>query len=529
MRRSRLLLAVATAALALPATAAARTSMEAPPFRVLIVDHLSARELRSLAARGAVGLLVPGVGPTTNRRRALAALERGSELDAYLGGVPSGPRLLAASDAAAAPGGSGLIVLSLPPAGAPRPNDRRYPIAVVGGGFHGLLRSPTTRIDGLVSIVDVAPTVLGRQHGALTSVAGHDAVARLAVLDHQVHANNRLKLAALIIVACTLSLLAAVRPRAAIPSVLAALLSSIIAGAGHITSEPLIVAVLVVGMLGGGLALERICRDDGRLLAAIVAVLLVHVVLLVVRPDWVALTPLGPTQNSRFWGIGNQLETLLLAPLLVGAVLARRLYGTVGFGAFALFVLALVTDNRLGSDAGGAIVFGVALAFVGARLLRIGVRGFATLLLLAATVVLTLVSLNLRAPGPDHLRSAFADGLPSLLAVIRNRVPLAYLPALHHWPLVLPLAVWFAFAFAVVLRISDRQARQMVLASGLAVAVSLLVNDSAAYELTGGVAVLAAVGRFSPAADPIVVHVPAPVAMSAQAIPSENRQSGGGF
>ena len=37
------------------------------------------------------------------------------------------------------------------------------------------------------------------------------------------------------------------------------------------------------------------------------------------RPDWVALTPLGPTQNSRFWGIGNQLETLLLAPLLAGA------------------------------------------------------------------------------------------------------------------------------------------------------------------------------------------------------------------
>ena len=47
-----------------------------------------------------------------------------------------------------------------------------------------------------------------------------------------------------------------------------------------------------------------------------VAVLVVHLVLLAARPEWVALTPLGPTQNSRFWGIGNQLETLLLAPLL---------------------------------------------------------------------------------------------------------------------------------------------------------------------------------------------------------------------
>jgi len=49
-----------------------------------------------------------------------------------------------------------------------------------------------------------------------------------------------------------------------------------------------------------------------------------------------------------------------------------------GFVAFSLLTLTLVTDNRLGSDGGGAIVFGIALAFVGMRVLRLGVRGFAS-------------------------------------------------------------------------------------------------------------------------------------------------------
>jgi hypothetical protein len=32
----------------------------------------------------------------------------------------------------------------------------------LGGGFHGPLQSATTKIPGLVSIVDIAPTALGR-------------------------------------------------------------------------------------------------------------------------------------------------------------------------------------------------------------------------------------------------------------------------------------------------------------------------------------------------------------------------------
>src|SRR5436305_15061926 len=98
------------------------------------------------------------------------------------------------------------------------------------------------------------------------------------------------------------------------------------------------------------------------------------------RPEWQAINPFGPTQNSRFWGIGNQVETLLLAPLLAGAVLARRRFGVAGFLLFGFFGLVEMTDNRLGADGGGAILLGVALPVLGWRPFRLRLAGFLALL-----------------------------------------------------------------------------------------------------------------------------------------------------
>jgi len=473
-----------------------------PTFDVVLVEGMSPAQLHSLARRGAVGLLVPGSGSLTDRRSALASLVRGADVNPYIRGRIAGRPVLSVVHRDAPPLRPYTIVVALPPGGRLRSNDRRFPIAVLGGGFHGILTSPTTRIPGLVSIVDVAPTALGRARGALSSLRSTTPIADLHRLDGRIHANNRLKLPTLIIVACALLLLAAVRPRVGVPAVLAALATSLVAGAANVTSEPLLVAMVVVGTLGGGLALARACRSEGRLLVAILAVMAAYLVLLVLHPDWVAITPLGPTQNSRFWGIGNQLETLLLAPVLVGAAIAGRRWGVPGFAAFAVLSLVLVTDNRLGSDGGGAMVFGVALAFVGARVLRIGARGFAVLLACFGALALGIVLLDLGSPGPDHLRSAFAHGVPGLLAVAANRVPLAYAPALRQWVILVPVALSFAAAFALALRLSRRRGADLVLGAGLAILASLLVNDSAPYELTAGVAVLAALARFGLPAQP---------------------------
>jgi hypothetical protein len=496
-RRSPVLavLAVAVAALAAvqaPA-AGARTLPAQQPFRVLVLPHLTDSQLRALAKQGAVGLLVPGVGPTTNRRRALAGLVRGEQVNARLGGVPSGAPLIATTAATGTPTGHPVIAVTLPPRGRPVPNDRRYRIVVLGRGYSGLLESRTTRIPGLVSIVDIAPTALGRSKGSLLSTASHDPVVALKSLDRQIHSSNRLKFAVLMIVAGMAGLLALLYPAAALLAIPAALLTSLAVGASGSGNEVFVCAAMSIGTLLGGVALARVCRSEGSLLALLLFVLALHLVLLSAAPDVVALSPLGPTQNSRFWGVGNQLETMLLIPALVGAALAGKRFGLPGFVFVAALAVVTVAGNGFGADGGGAIVLGVAFAFLGSGLGRVGLRGHMVSLLCASTAVLGLVWYDLRAGGPDHLRSAFSHGLGGLLAVATNRVPLAYEPALHHWYLLLPFGLLFVAVLALVLRRSVTTGRrELVWAFALAIGVSLLVNDSAAYVLIGGTAGLAA-------------------------------------
>ena len=50
----------------------------------------------------------------------------------------------------------------------------------------------------------------------------------------------------------------------------------------------------------------------------------------------------------------------------------------------------------------------------------------------------------------------------------------------------------------------------MLLAFGVAIVASLLVNDSAAYELAAGIAVVGALARFAPAPAPARAPVLAP-------------------
>src|SRR5947208_5448051 len=153
-------LAAAAVALAAPGAASARQNPTGENFRVVVLDRISDATFATLAQRGAIGLLRPSYGPTTNRRRALAELVRGTEVSARLGGVPKGKPLIDAQKASVFPNCRMCIVVQLPPRGAPTSNDRLYRIAVIGRNFHGLLTSPTTQIPGLVSIVDIAPTAL---------------------------------------------------------------------------------------------------------------------------------------------------------------------------------------------------------------------------------------------------------------------------------------------------------------------------------------------------------------------------------
>jgi len=499
-------------ALAVPGTAAARQSPPGEKLRVVVVDRMSDATFAELARRGAVGLMRPGYGPTTNRRRALAELVRGSEVNARLGGVPTGKPLINTNKAEVYPNCKLCIVVQLPPRGRPIANDRLYRIAVIGGGFHGLLTSPTTHIPGLVSIVDIAPTDLpGHPASTLRFTASNDAVGQLSRLGHAIHSNNRLKFAVLFILAGVLLALALLGLRAALTAVPAALLVNLALGMGQVSNEVLLCAAISAGTALVAFWLARLCRSETALLALYGGVVALYAFVMVTRPEWQAVNPFGPTQNSRFWGIGNQVETLLLAPLLAGAFLARRRFGIVGFVVFGVFGLVVMTDNRLGADGGGAIALGVALAVLGTRLFKLGAKGFVGLLASSALAVLWIVSRGLAEPGPNHLRSAFADHGAGLVSSLESRVPLSYLPALHAWQMVLPLLLVLAIAFALAWRFAkQRSTRDLLLAFGVAIVTSLLVNDSAAYELTAGIAVIGAFARFAPAPAPARARVLAP-------------------
>jgi hypothetical protein len=512
---------VLLAAVAAPASGQARTVPRPQTFAVWIVDGLTIHDLEAIGRRGAVGLLEPAAGPRTNRRRALAALLRGAVRNARLGGVPAGRPVIEAHRGSGLPTGHPVIVLSLPPAGKPVLNDRRYPIAIIGRGYHGLLTSPTTRIPGLVSIVDVAPTVLERPGSAMGSTGSADPDAVLGRLDRTIASNNRVKLPALFVVAGCTALLALLGGSLGLAALVAALGGSLALGALGVTDGARLLVCLALSTLLGGALLGRLLRSSRALLAGVVAVCALYALAMVYAPAWAAINPLGPTQNSRFFGIGNQVETLLLAPLIASAAFAGRRYGIAGFALLAGLALVGVADNRLGADGGGAVVLGVVFSVLVARLARLRWIGLATSLLVSAAAVLGLVWFDLRIGGPNHLRSAFGHGITGLADVARNRIPLAYEPALAQWYLTGPTALAFVVISVLSLRGDHPAGRRSALVALIAgVATSLLVNDSAGYVLVGGCSAIVALRACPHAFGPLRRLAPAPARPIVEAAPA---------
>src|SRR5262245_62381926 len=127
---------------------------------------------------GAVGLLVPGAGSTVTREGAVSSLLRGKTVSSLLGGRASGKLLIHLSRQDAPPV---TIYVVLPPPGRTH-NTRRYPIAIVGGGYRpgSLLVSSTTRIPGLISIADVAPTAVDLERGRTPAITSRDLAVPVA-------------------------------------------------------------------------------------------------------------------------------------------------------------------------------------------------------------------------------------------------------------------------------------------------------------------------------------------------------------
>jgi hypothetical protein len=471
-----------------PAGAGAQT------LRVVIVPGLDVADLRALERRGAVGLLVPGAGPETSARSARAALERGAVRNSLRGGLPSGPVLITAETGQVPRAGS-AIVLALP-RGGEQPNDRRYPIAVLGPGYRGLLTSESTRISGLVTIADVAPTALGRS-GALGSTPEAHPTDTLERLDDRVDRNNDARNTLLRLVAALVLVLALVAPRAAVLGVALVLVVNLALGAVPVGSEWLLIAASGLAVLAGG-ALARVVRSPAAVAAVLTGTLAAYFVAFLADERWVALSPLGPTQNARFYGVSNLLETLLLVPALVGgALLARRRLALLVPVVILAFIV--VAGNRFGADGGGAVVLAVGFAVLAAALAGLRRRALAPVVGAALALAVAAIALEAALGASSHVTRALEGGPVGLAADLRDRVELSFARATARWQNAAIVVAGVAALTLLGVRLlrSPRPLRDraLPLAFLAAIATSLVVNDSPVDVVLAGLACYVAVLR----------------------------------
>jgi hypothetical protein len=318
-------------------------------------------------------------------------------------------------------------------------------------GRPGLLVDPNTRIPGLVArSTPRAELTVRRDPRPSDTVAALEADLRSA---HDARA------AANVAVASILGLLAlvAIGSRSPFVARAAVLYAPAAIGLGLASRSALVIGF---GALALSLAAAVPARAFRPLLAAVFAAALL---VLWHWPVTNALATIGPHPDGghRFYGVTNQVETMLLAPALVAGLAA------------APFALVAVAWSKAGADGGGLLVYatGYATTLV-QRFGRVTPRRAA---LAAAAVIIfgvALVAVDAATGGSSHVTRALGGGLPGDLA---HRVNVSY----HGVTRSVGAFLMFAFGaalLALVLRVRDRPPRVDAMLAALA--VSFVVNDT---------------------------------------------------
>ncbi len=505
IRRAAILLCLLACAAAATGTARASndfTGHHRQVIPVVVVKGLSLADLQGLAQEGAVGLLVPNAGPRTSAGDAFAGMVRGVLYNARLP-RPHDLVLIHVTKANRIPAHGPLIVVGLPPERTTK-NGTRYPVAVLGPGWHGTLSSSLTRVPGLVSMADIARTALQTPH-ALHAKPSGGAAASVLRLESRIEVARSSALAATLVVLGLLVAFALFFPAGAPAALGAALAANLALGwaAGGSTAPRIVLLGLCT--VAGGILGVRFLRSRVALGFALVGILAAYAVVMAVHPWALSLAPLGPELTSRFYGVSNLLETLLLVPALLGAKLlgerSAKLpgerFGWLAFGAVGLLALTTIAENRLGDDGGGAIVVAASFAVLAVAISSARWRVIVPALVLGVAAAVALLGADAASTTSDHLRGALDGGLGGLAHVAENRVPLSYDRMFEQWYLVFPAAIALAVGVAVVRSAQSRREAAVPVALLAGLAVSVLVNDSpAAVSLAGLTALLAVEGGF---------------------------------
>jgi len=464
-----------------------------PNTVAVVVKPASAAVFRSPDA--AHGLLVVGAGPTVSRRGSLASLVRGEMgLSIVRGGLPSGKPLIAIANRPA----HTTFYVVLPPPGRHH-NVRRYPIAVMGRGYRGILTDTSTRLTGLISIADVARSAQALERGktpAIRAKLASDPLGQLARFDrrlaqaHDSRLGGMLVLVGLMLGLSLVSLFTRVRGLARatllVPSTCIAA-SVGLSAAGVATPWQ---ATLGVGVAGGLGALAGGILLPPRLPLALGLTALYTFLFIVMwtHPEWNALASIGPHPDGggRFYGITNQVETLLLPPALVLGALAGPLLPVV-----AIAVSGGVAASRVGADGGGLVVYLAGFLVLWLRLRHLPARRAALATAAAAGAALLLVGIDAATGGSSHVTKAVGGGPGTLFGDLGHRLHVSAAGVAHTWNSALLFSLGVV-GLAVLACLRPR--RPLLDAYLVALVVSLLVNDTPTDVMGWGG--LAAVGLW---------------------------------
>ena len=344
----------------------------------------------------------------------------------------------------------------------------RTPVALLGK--RGLLTSDSTRIDGLVTPEDVAA-------GRLRVAPEADPAAALRTLDRRIERNDHWHLPLTIGLAVLLIGLAFVRPRLALRALLVVL-------AANLWLSPVLALAAGVAVLVLPLGL------------ACAAILTAYLVAMGLDTETVALSPFGPSQSGRYYGINNLLETMLLAPAIVGAALLGR----AGIGVAAL-AFVTIGGNRFGADGGGLVVLAAAYIVLVLRLQgrRVTWRFAAIAAAGAAALALLVLGIDAATGGSSHVTGSVGDGPGALAGDIADRIERSVRSSAS----LGGAAVVFG-SLAILVAIALRVRREPILVAFLAgLAVSLVVNDTPADVLGMGAAIAIALAHHPPQRVPL--------------------------
>jgi hypothetical protein len=408
-------------------------------------------------------------------------------------------------------------------------SDPPVPIGIAGRGFNGTLTSDSTRMDGYVLSTDVAPTILDhfgiptpaemsgqpiRAEGNVDVAAIESLGARMEVISSRrgpvIGLNIVVWLAALALVAL-LSRGRLARPAVRVTGLAIVYLPLVLLLGSALetgeTAERLLVLLLSPALAALTLVFLRGYRA---LAVASGLTVLAYAIDVIAGSPLTSLSLLGPNPGLgvRFYGIGNELEALLVVLAVAGtgaglAAFAPRAPARASawtFVAFGLLAAAVFAAGRFGADVGAAIVFPVGAIVAAMTIAGRGRRPLLLAVVAAPVAVLALLALVDLLSGADaHLTRSVLDagGLGDLADVAQRRLQLSarsfVRPVLLAFlPVVVALAV---IAWLRRDRLRAWLAEVPALRAGLtgalaATAIGTLANDSGALLLEIGTAYL---------------------------------------